>query len=67
MEFAGPAWPEVASVVGLAARLYLGGAGAPRRYFAWGQAVRGAVLAVLLAHALLGLGAARCCWPGATT
>jgi hypothetical protein len=43
-------------VTGLAARLYLGGAGAPRRYFAWGQAVRGAVLAVLLANALLGLG-----------
>jgi hypothetical protein len=29
--------------------------GAPRRYFAWGQAVRGAVLAVLLLHAVLGL------------
>jgi hypothetical protein len=52
---AGPTWAEVASVVGLAARLYLGGAGAPRRYVAWGQAVRGAVLAVLLVHAVRGL------------
>jgi hypothetical protein len=48
-----PGWAEVTSVVGLAARLYLGGAGAPRRYFAWGQAVRRAVLAVLLVHAVL--------------
>jgi hypothetical protein len=51
-----PSWAEVASVTGLAARLYLGGAGAPRRYFAWGQAARRAVLAVMLAHALWGLG-----------
>jgi hypothetical protein len=29
-----PSWAEVASVAGLAARRYLGGAGAPRRYFA---------------------------------
>jgi hypothetical protein len=56
LEFCKPSWPEVASVAGLAARLYLGGAGAPRRYFAWGQAVRGAVLAVLLANAVWGLG-----------
>ena len=42
-------------MAGLAARLYLGGAGAPRRYFAWGQAVRRAVLAVMLVHAVLGL------------
>ena len=34
IEFGKPKWPEVASVAGLAARLYLGGAGAPRRYFA---------------------------------
>ncbi|MFZ0191103.1 MAG: hypothetical protein WAL72_29635, partial [Streptosporangiaceae bacterium] len=33
-----PGWAEVTSVAGLAVRLYLGGAGAPRRYFAWGQA-----------------------------
>jgi hypothetical protein len=44
-------------VAALAARLYLGGAGAPRRYFAWGQAVRRAVLAVILGHAVLALGA----------
>jgi hypothetical protein len=55
MEFDRPSRPELASVIGLAARLYLGGAGTPRRYFAWGQAVRGAVLAVMLAHALWGL------------
>jgi hypothetical protein len=54
-EFDRPSRSELASVVGLAARLYLGGAGTPRRYFAWGQAVRGAVLAVMLAHALWGL------------
>jgi hypothetical protein len=55
MEFDRPGWRETASVTGLAARLYLGGAGAPRRYFAWGQAVRGAVLAILLVHAAAGL------------
>jgi hypothetical protein len=56
LEFGRPARRELISVAALAARLYLGGAGAPRRYFAWGQAVRGAVLAVMLAHALWGLG-----------
>jgi hypothetical protein len=45
----------VASVAALAARLYLGGAATPRRYFAWGQAVRNAVLAMTLVHAVLGL------------
>jgi len=50
-----PEWAEVASVAGLAARLYLGGAGAPRRYFAWGQAIRRAVLTVMLVHATLAL------------
>ena len=55
MEFDRPSWQEAASVAALAARLYLGGAGAPRRYFAWGQAVRGAVLAVLLVHAAAGI------------
>ncbi|MFY9934151.1 MAG: hypothetical protein WAK82_39705 [Streptosporangiaceae bacterium] len=54
-EFCRPTWPEVASVAGLAARLYLGGAGAPPRYFAWGQAVRRAVLAVTLIHAVVSL------------
>jgi hypothetical protein len=52
---AGPSRAEVASVAGLATRLYLGGAGAPRRYFAWGQAVRNAVLAVMLVHAAASL------------
>jgi hypothetical protein len=56
MEYDRPTRAETASVIGLAARLYLGGAGAPRRYFAWGQAVRGTVLAVMLGHALWGLG-----------
>jgi len=56
MEFCRPTWPEIASVVCLAARLYLGGACTPRRYFAWGQAVRRAVLAVALVHAVVSLG-----------
>jgi hypothetical protein len=55
LEFCKPGWQEVASVILLAARLYLGGAGAPRRYFARGQAVRGAVLALLMVHAVRGL------------
>jgi hypothetical protein len=55
MEYDRPTRQEVASVVALAVRLYLGGAGTPRRYFAWGQAVRGAVLAVVLVHATQGL------------
>jgi len=50
-----PSWAEVASVAGLAVRLYLGGAGTPHRYFAWGQAVRRAVLAVTLLQAVRGL------------
>ena len=49
---AGPSWAEVASVAGLAVRLHLGGPGTPRRY-AWGQAIRRAVLAVVLVHAVL--------------
>jgi hypothetical protein len=52
-----PGWPEVASVAGLAGRLYLGGRSAPRRYFTWGQAVRGAALAVVLLHAVVSLDA----------
>jgi hypothetical protein len=54
LEFCKPTWPEVADVAILAARLHLGGPGTPRRY-AWGQAIRRAVLAVLLVHAVLGL------------
>jgi hypothetical protein len=53
--FGRPGWREVASVAGLAGRLYLGGAAAPRRYFAWGQAIRCAVLAVALVQAVRGL------------
>jgi hypothetical protein len=34
LEFCKPTRPEVASVASLAVRLYLGGTGAPRRYFA---------------------------------
>ncbi len=49
---AGPSVAEVASVAVLAARLHLAGRRTPRR-FAWGQATRRAVLAVILVHALL--------------
>jgi hypothetical protein len=49
---AGPSSAEVASVAGLAVRLHLGGPGTPRRQ-AWGQAIRRAVLALLLVHAVL--------------
>jgi hypothetical protein len=52
-----PSSAEVASVTGLAVRLHLGGAGAPGRYFARGQAMRNAVLAVLLVRAVGGLDA----------
>ena len=55
LEFCEPTWAEVASVAALAVRLYLGGAGAPRRYFAWGQAIRRAVLAAVLVQAVRGL------------
>jgi hypothetical protein len=51
------AWPgcaEVASVAGLAVRLRLGGPGPARRY-AWAQAIRRAVLTVLLVHAVLAI------------
>ena len=41
---AGPSWAEAASVARLAVRLHLGGAGTARRGFAWGQAIRCAVL-----------------------
>jgi hypothetical protein len=51
---AGPSWAEVASVAGLAVRLRLRGPGTPRRY-AWGQAIRRAVLTVLLLHAVLAI------------
>jgi hypothetical protein len=54
LEFCKPSGSEVASVAGLAVRLYLAGAGTPRR-FAWGQALRRAALAVLLVNAVRGL------------
>jgi hypothetical protein len=50
IEFCKPGWAEVASVAVLAIRLHLAGPGTPRRY-AWGQAIRRAVLAVTLVHA----------------
>jgi hypothetical protein len=53
LEICKPSWAEVASVISLAVRLYLGGAGSPPRYFAWGQAIRRAVLAAVLVHAVL--------------
>jgi hypothetical protein len=56
MEYDRPTRDEVLSVVGLAARLYVGGIGAPARYFSRGQAVRNMVLGVMLAHAVWGLG-----------
>ena len=49
---AAPSGAEVASVVGLAVRLHLGGPRTRRRY-AWGQAIRRAVLALVLVHAVL--------------
>ncbi|HUB40679.1 MAG TPA: hypothetical protein VMA72_17675 [Streptosporangiaceae bacterium] len=53
---AGPSSAEIASVASLAARLYLGGAGALlRRNFGWSQATRRAVLAVMLVNAVRGL------------
>ena len=59
-DYGRPDRSEVASVVRLAARLRLGGAGAPPRYAAWGEAVRRVALAGLLVHAvdaLVGVGA----------
>jgi hypothetical protein len=47
-----PSWAEIASVAGLALRLHLRGAATPRRH-AWGEAIRRAVLAMLLVHAVV--------------
>ena len=49
---AGPSASEVASVAWLAVRLRLVGPGTARRY-TWGQAIRRAVVALLLLHAVL--------------
>jgi hypothetical protein len=51
---AGPHAAEIASVAALAVRLHVVGPGTPRRH-AWGQALRRAVLAVLLVHALVAI------------
>jgi hypothetical protein len=51
-EVARPSSAEIASVAGLAVRLHLRGPATPRRY-AWGQAIRRAVLTVVLVHAVL--------------
>ncbi len=48
-----PDWREEASIVALAIRLRLGGGQAPPRYVAWGQAVRRAVLIVILARVVI--------------
>jgi hypothetical protein len=48
-----PDWREEASVVALAIRLRLGGGEAPPRYVAWGQAVRSAVLIIILARVMM--------------
>jgi hypothetical protein len=59
-DYGRPDWSEVVSVVGLAVRLRLGGADAPPRYLAWGNAVRLVALVGLLVHAvnaLAGVGA----------
>lgn len=49
---AGPSRAEIASVARLAVRLHLVGPATARRY-AWGQAIRRAVLVVLLVHSVL--------------
>lgn len=51
-EYGRPSWSEVASVVGLALRLRLGGVHAPPRSFARGEVVRRVALAGLLVHAV---------------
>ncbi|HWH01102.1 MAG TPA: hypothetical protein VNV66_17725 [Pilimelia sp.] len=55
-DYGRPPLREVASVVGLAARLRLGGAGASPRWYAWGRAVRLAVLMAMLTHAAMATG-----------
>ncbi|MEU4565580.1 hypothetical protein [Micromonospora sp. NPDC023956] len=51
-----PTLPEVASIASLAVRLRLGGADAPPRPYAWGEAVRLATLMAVLAHAVMATG-----------
>ncbi len=54
-DYGRPSWAEVGSVLALALRLRLGGAGAPPRSVAWGQAIRLVTLMWLLGHAVLGV------------
>jgi hypothetical protein len=52
VDISSPSRAEVASIVALALRLRLGGAGAAPRPFAWGEAVRRVALIGLLAHTI---------------
>ncbi|MEV6813296.1 hypothetical protein [Micromonospora sp. NPDC051296] len=52
-DYGRPSMSEVASIVSLAVRLRLGGADAPPRSYAWGQAVRLATLMAMLTHAVM--------------
>ena len=52
-DYGRPSLSEVASIVSLAVRLRLGGADAPPRSYAWGQAVRLATLMAMLTHAVM--------------
>lgn len=52
-DFGRPSLPEVASIVSLAARLRLGGPGAPPQAYAWGEAVRLFALVGLLANGVI--------------
>jgi hypothetical protein len=54
-DYGRPSWPEVGSVLALALRLRLGGAGAPPRFVVWGQAIRLVTLMWLLGQAVLGV------------
>jgi hypothetical protein len=58
VELSSPSRAELASIAALAVRLRLGGAEAPPRSFAWGEAVRRVALMGLLAHAASALVAA---------
>lgn len=63
VELGGPGRAELASIVGLALRLRLGGVESAPRYLAWGEAVRRVALVGLLVHAVNGLvGAAVGVW-----
>ncbi|MEU4248469.1 hypothetical protein AB0F15_13790 [Amycolatopsis sp. NPDC026612] len=58
-EYGRPGWAEVVSVLGLAVRLRLGGAGAPAHFRVWGGAMQRAALAVLLVYAVNALAGVR--------